>query len=105
MTSRRRHGEQAPRHRVGWSKKTRIVVSGICERTGKRRFPSERDAVKAAASIKMQNPRKRRKPLPIHRYRCRMCGDWHLTNMQGGDVTNRPEPTELPRQPTIGGAT
>jgi hypothetical protein len=85
MTHPRRR-EQPRRWPVGDSKKTRVHAGGICERSGKRRFPSERDAVKAAAQIKQLNPHKKRKQLPVHHYQCRMCGDWHLTNML------RPEP-------------
>lgn len=74
------HPERAPKHRVGMSKKTRITAGGICERSGKRQFPTQRDAVKAAALIKSENGRKRRKALATNVYQCG-CGSWHLSRM------------------------
>lgn len=71
--------EPAPRHRVGRSKKTLIPRGEVCERTGKQSFLSERDAVKAAARIKSNNPHKRRKAMPVHVYQCDACGAFHLS--------------------------
>ncbi len=88
LSKRRRLREPTPWSRIGRSKKTAVETSGVCELNGKRRFPTERDAVRGAAYIKARNATKSRKALATTVYRCTVrggCGDWHLT--RGGRRT------------------
>lgn len=73
-------------HVVGRSKKTDPKMNGLCERTGKRRFATERDAVKGAAYIKRLHPHKALATVARRMYACAFCGDWHLTSQPGKEV-------------------